>query len=565
MGLLKGLAANAAAALLLALTGGLVALFTAGPPGASAGSSANHRPAVATAAPSLPRPGPPLTASAVPASCQTAALTVSQRTVQVAAGTALVSAEIANAGPVACTLGSNSLGDLAADVLGLAPDASGDLPATIPSRPGTPSVARATPDGGPPPQGANIAPGSTFSLQMLVPDGAAGGGQCTLSVGSDVLPAPVPVTLPESCVAPPAPGQPGGASLPPDLLPLTLPSLSLPPVPSVPSLPVSLPASAPAVPSVSPPALPAPSQSTSVPGLPAVPGVLGLPSLPSSTLLSLPASLPSLPVSLPPLPASPIPIPGLPGGISLSSPGGGSGSPSSSQQPSAPPARYSSGSTGYDISWPQCGGSYPPKSAVAVVGVNDGRAFTTNPCLSSEAAWAAGNLDLYMNLNSPTAADSTDQSGPDGNCGGNDDCLAYNYGYNAARSSLQVASGQNLTPRMWWLDIETAGGCGNAFPTGGSGYWSCNQQLNSLTIQGALDAVRQAGMQVGVYSTSYQWGVITGGYQPSGGAPPNWVPGDNASPASSWCDGSHDFAGASGAPWLLQLYPSQQFDSDEAC
>jgi hypothetical protein len=267
--------------------------------------------------------------------------------------------------------------------------------------------------------------------------------------------------------------------------------------------------------------------------------------------------------SAPPPPGAPG-LPSIPSLLQLLGLPGASPAPSQTLAAAPAPARYPTGTNGYDISWPQCGGAYPPPSAVAIVGVNDGRAFTTNPCVGSEAAWAGGNLDAYMSLNSPERVDSSDSTGPAGACAPSANaCIAYNYGYNAAKGALAVASSKSLVPRMWWIDVETVGACGSSFPTEGSSYWSCNQSLNSRTIQGALDAARGAGAQIGIYSTSYQWGVITGGYAPSGGSAPNWIPGDEASPPSSWCSGSHDFAG--GSPWLLQIYPTQTYDRDQAC
>ncbi len=45
---------------------------------------------------------------------------------------------------------------------------------------------------------------------------------------------------------------------------------------------------------------------------------------------------------------------------------------------------YTPGSTGYDISWPQCGGRYPdPPYAFGIIGVTGGRAFTRNSCLDA--------------------------------------------------------------------------------------------------------------------------------------------------------------------------------------
>lgn len=48
--------------------------------------------------------------------------------------------------------------------------------------------------------------------------------------------------------------------------------------------------------------------------------------------------------------------------------------------------------------------------------------------------------------------------------------------------------------------------------------------LNALTIQAAVDALQEARLTVGIYSTRYQWGVITGGYTTTSPLM-LWVPG----------------------------------------
>src|SRR5579884_273030 len=154
---------------------------------------------------------------------------------------------------------------------------------------------------------------------------------------------------------------------------------------------------------------------------------------------------------------------------------------------------YQPGATGYDISWPQCGGSYPQAPfGVAVVGVNDGKMFTQNPCLSSEATWGEqAVLTLYINTNSPTAdASSQAMSGPAGNCAATDaNCQSYNYGYNAAKASYQYAQQAGAVSPMWWLDVETANN------------WSTDTAANDQVIAGAVAALQAAGVQPGVYST----------------------------------------------------------------
>jgi hypothetical protein len=231
--------------------------------------------------------------------------------------------------------------------------------------------------------------------------------------------------------------------------------------------------------------------------------------------------------------------------------------------PDTGPTTYAPGTTGFDISWPQCGGSYPPPAGVAVVGTNDGRPFTTNPCLQSEAGWAGGARELYMNMGAAAAVDGTDSDGPWGHCASNDvHCLAYTYGWNAAMSSYNGAASQGVHAKTWWLDVEVVGKCAPQFPTGGAGVWTCDKGVNMASIQGALDALRNHNLVAGIYSTSYQYDQIAGGTTPSGWGPPNWLAGASPSNPGAWCNGSHGFAG--GPAWMLQFSPSP-WDRDQAC
>ena len=70
---------------------------------------------------------------------------------------------------------------------------------------------------------------------------------------------------------------------------------------------------------------------------------------------------------------------------------------------------------------------------------------------------------------------------------------------------MTYAASQGATSPVWWLDIENDI-CGQ--------YWSCNQSLNSETIQGALDFLRSQKLTAGIYSTQVQYQGITGGYVP---------------------------------------------------
>jgi hypothetical protein len=203
---------------------------------------------------------------------------------------------------------------------------------------------------------------------------------------------------------------------------------------------------------------------------------------------------------------------------------------------SAPAVASAPTSLGSDISWPQCNGGYPPTPAFGIVGANDGRPDTANPCLASEDRWArsTGTVEFYMNTANPGVAAGA----------------AYTYGFNAARDAYRYATGQvDAGPgHTWWLDVET----GNS--------WSADQGANTAVIAGSIAFLQAQRIVVGVYSTRYQWGVITGGASiPS---VPNWVPGAvDAGQAPSFCAPGRSF---SGGPVAMTQYTAQ-FDDDYLC
>ncbi|MGH9029469.1 MAG: hypothetical protein ACRDV4_07625 [Acidimicrobiales bacterium] len=210
---------------------------------------------------------------------------------------------------------------------------------------------------------------------------------------------------------------------------------------------------------------------------------------------------------------------------------------------------YGPGATGFDISWPQCGGAYPPAASVAVVGVNGGSAFTDNPCFGSEAQWGGPSLTVYLNLNSPQGSNSSQWGqGPAGSCAlGDLNCESYNYGYNTAKNSVATAFSAGHGTRTWWLDVET----GN--------YWTSDTSANDQVMAGALAAIGGAGYTAAIYSTNYQWGQIAGNYVPS---VPVWYPtGIATSTPNDWCSTS-SFAG--GPVYLVQR-AAGAYDGDYSC
>lgn len=211
--------------------------------------------------------------------------------------------------------------------------------------------------------------------------------------------------------------------------------------------------------------------------------------------------------------------------------------------------------TGYDVSYPQCGGALPANPAFGIVGVGDGRPYGDNPCLASQYAWAARAAKpaaFYMNTANPgtasTRVDWYGQAGPKPCSPADEAGCAYDYGYNAAQWAFSHAQAQTgaAAAAAWWLDVET------------SNSWSTDASLNLADLQGSLDYLAAQGVAAGIYSTGSQWGAITGG---AAMPVPNWVAGAaNAKRAPALCSASF-----TGGPVRLVQYPSGGFDADCAC
>jgi hypothetical protein len=210
---------------------------------------------------------------------------------------------------------------------------------------------------------------------------------------------------------------------------------------------------------------------------------------------------------------------------------------------------YATGSTGVDVSYPNCTAAIP-KVSFGIVGVTGGLVYTQNNCLKTQAA-KFSNLSLYMNTGLNTDSSSQYYAAAQVGCNGDVYCAAYNYGANAAKDALSYAASQGVASSKWWLDVET------------SNTWSNDVLQNQKSLQGAFDTLSASGATtVGVYSTTAQWQTITGGWQndwPSWGAT-TWT---SAKQAAKYCTG-HQFTGG---PSLLMQYQEKRskLDQDVAC
>lgn len=209
---------------------------------------------------------------------------------------------------------------------------------------------------------------------------------------------------------------------------------------------------------------------------------------------------------------------------------------------------YPSGSTGIDVSYPNCNASIPNNLSFGIVGVTGGLNFHPNTCLASESSHF-NNLSFYLNTGYPGLSTALNYQNSPKICTTNDlGCLAYNYGYNAGQYATAYAQSQGVSANTWWLDVETMN------------TWSTDAAQNIQSLQGQTDALKASGVStVGVYSTTAQWGTITGGWKnglPSWGAT-TW---QTAKQAKTYCTG-HEFTG--GPTYLLQF--KGKLDQDYAC
>ena len=210
---------------------------------------------------------------------------------------------------------------------------------------------------------------------------------------------------------------------------------------------------------------------------------------------------------------------------------------------------YPTGLVGYDVSYPQCGGTAAAGS-FGIVGVNGGRPFTNNSCLGAEYAAAPKSTapSLYINTGYAGAYRNnitTGCSALSGSVSGTSrQVQAWAIGCSETETSMSYASAQGATSvAAWWLDVETA----NSWSSG-------NLSLNRYAIQGAVTGLAQSGLPVGIYSTASMWTAITGG---------NFTP---SSVAADWeaVGGSCSTPFTTSPVWLVQSTTSG-FDSDLAC
>lgn len=240
---------------------------------------------------------------------------------------------------------------------------------------------------------------------------------------------------------------------------------------------------------------------------------------------------------------------------------------------SSPPA-------GYDISFPQCSGSYPSNQLFGIVGVNGGLANNANPCLGDELSWAHDAsglkgpnqpkqplLSLYIDTGNPGGHHVSDwpRAGKTPTYGSCNGLLtnACSYIYGGQRSSYSYGLVVAVDPTAaktapWWLDVELESSWAGTYP------------LNIAALQGFIAGLKAAGANgpIGIYSTSAQWTELTGLTPQKTSATfkaqlPDWIAGTTTTlpEARRNCE-SGGFTGV--APQLAQ-YQLGKYDGDLRC
>ncbi|MHB1502233.1 MAG: hypothetical protein ACYCYK_14060 [Candidatus Dormibacteria bacterium] len=227
---------------------------------------------------------------------------------------------------------------------------------------------------------------------------------------------------------------------------------------------------------------------------------------------------------------------------------------------------FPSGSSGFDVSYPNCTSQLPSGDSFAIVGATGGRPFTTYGCLKN--LWK--NAAKVTGGSTPSLYFNTGYSGAYGRDISSTACTgsavpttlfstltghqlkqaqqAWEIGCSEADYAMGLAP---ATPTMWFADIET----GNS--------WSNNVTLNQFTIDGLSWAMANLGTPYlgGIYSSATMWSTITGStsWSPTPHVAANWATG-----AGTKCPTSSPFDTAS-PTWVLQGAAQKGVDTDTGC
>jgi hypothetical protein len=147
----------------------------------------------------------------------------------------------------------------------------------------------------------------------------------------------------------------------------------------------------------------------------------------------------------------------------------------------------------------------PTKNAKFVIlGLTNGPGFYPNPCLKSQVRWATKRgmwVGTYAMTTYPKPAQlrAYGSSGPWGTTGRLN--RLRNAGYAQAEFNLATMDRVGLTKKFIWVDVEP-------YPVAP---WTTNRTRNKAVLDGVLKGYRDAGLDVGFYTSPGPWADIIGG------------------------------------------------------
>jgi hypothetical protein len=223
---------------------------------------------------------------------------------------------------------------------------------------------------------------------------------------------------------------------------------------------------------------------------------------------------------------------------------------------------------GADVSWPQCpegmgiperrseGAPMPREDAEFVVfGLTNGPSHTMNPCLPGQVAWARERglmASAYAVVSYPTP-DMLEQVRNDGPYDGTTRLGALgNAGHSAAEYAVGVMKGARLESPVVWIDVESVPGFD----------WSGDVRANQAVVKGAMRGFRDAGLDLGFYSTPTMWQKIVGDLSVDGA--PEWRAAGQTSMAEALRRCSAD-ASFGGGPAALGQWVEDGRDRNVTC
>jgi hypothetical protein len=187
-----------------------------------------------------------------------------------------------------------------------------------------------------------------------------------------------------------------------------------------------------------------------------------------------------------------------------------------------------------------------------ILGLTHGTGHTVNPCLRSQLRWAGMHgswVGGYLVASYPTHRERlASWHGLFGRCHRHLLCRLRNDGAGQVHDALATLHRVHMRSPMVWLDVEFR----HQQP------WTRNHTRNRAVLEGMVAALHRRHVPFGVYTTSYMWHYIAGGYRLN---VPQWLPSGRASARRTKPMCRQTATG--GATWLVQY--TMRLDQDLTC